>query len=139
MTKHKVVNANNPWWTDQLKTLRKQVTALYQKYIFDPIQGNEHKYKKTLRTYKRLCEKERTKNWRLTQECVKTEEEMAQHTKILLNDSQPQVGTLERPDGSFTAVGEETFKELIQTHYPCLLYTSPSPRDKRQSRMPSSA
>ena len=23
--------------------------------------------------------------------------------------------------------------------YPCLLYTSPSPRDKRQSRMPSSA
>ena len=25
------------------------------------------------------------------------------------------------------------------THYTCLLYTSPSPRDKRQSRMPSSA
>ena len=25
------------------------------------------------------------------------------------------------------------------TFYPCLLYTSPSPRDKRQSRMPSSA
>ena len=24
-------------------------------------------------------------------------------------------------------------------HHPCLLYTSPSPRDKRQSRMPSSA
>ena len=26
-----------------------------------------------------------------------------------------------------------------QPHVPCLLYTSPSPRDKRQSRMPSSA
>ena len=25
------------------------------------------------------------------------------------------------------------------TFYSCLLYTSPSPRDKRQSRMPSSA
>ena len=25
------------------------------------------------------------------------------------------------------------------TYHPCLLYTSPSPRDKRQSRMPSSA
>ena len=25
------------------------------------------------------------------------------------------------------------------TAYSCLLYTSPSPRDKRQSRMPSSA
>ena len=28
---------------------------------------------------------------------------------------------------------------LIFTDYICLLYTSPSPRDKRQSRMPSSA
>ena len=28
--------------------------------------------------------------------------------------------------------------EIAQTNY-CLLYTSPSPRDKRQSRMPSSA
>ena len=27
----------------------------------------------------------------------------------------------------------------IQDVYTCLLYTSPSPRDKRQSRMPSSA
>ena len=27
----------------------------------------------------------------------------------------------------------------LQHYYHCLLYTSPSPRDKRQSRMPSSA
>ena len=34
-----------------------------------------------------------------------------------------------------------THPHLIQlmTRYTCLLYTSPSPRDKRQSRMPSSA
>ena len=34
-------------------------------------------------------------------------------------------------------------KQLVVNHYElyesCLLYTSPSPRDKRQSRMPSSA
>ena len=29
--------------------------------------------------------------------------------------------------------------KVSDTHYACLLYTSPSPRDKRQSRMPSSA
>ena len=28
---------------------------------------------------------------------------------------------------------------ILQALYTCLLYTSPSPRDKRQSRMPSSA
>ena len=40
------------------------------------------------------------------------------------------------------AVGiTETFFIAIKTnqHKDCLLYTSPSPRDKRQSRMPSSA
>ena len=31
------------------------------------------------------------------------------------------------------------FPFLIDISYICLLYTSPSPRDKRQSRMPSSA
>ena len=30
-------------------------------------------------------------------------------------------------------------KEHLDRLYNCLLYTSPSPRDKRQSRMPSSA
>ena len=31
------------------------------------------------------------------------------------------------------------FTELGATVYPCLLYTSPSPRDRQKSRMPSSA
>ena len=31
------------------------------------------------------------------------------------------------------------FTSRIEEHRDCLLYTSPSPRDKRQSRMPSSA
>ena len=34
--------------------------------------------------------------------------------------------------------GKMTFMEQ-RKRYSCLLYTSPSPRDKRQSRMPSSA
>ena len=34
------------------------------------------------------------------------------------------------------SVGTANHGELVD---PCLLYTSPSPRDKRQSRMPSSA
>ena len=32
-----------------------------------------------------------------------------------------------------------TAKAVLDRHWACLLYTSPSPRDKRQSRMPSSA
>ena len=36
-----------------------------------------------------------------------------------------------------TRMDEETLKE--EGYYACLLYTSPSPRDMRRSRMPSSA
>ena len=35
--------------------------------------------------------------------------------------------------------GKLTARERIDLLCDCLLYTSPSPRDKRQSRMPSSA
>ena len=35
--------------------------------------------------------------------------------------------------------GSVTFLDADVTHMPCLLYTSPSPRDRTRSRMPSSA
>ena len=35
--------------------------------------------------------------------------------------------------------GDKPKQYLTVKDKPCLLYTSPSPRDKRQSRMPSSA
>ena len=44
-----------------------------------------------------------------------------------LADAGARVIKVERPEGDFAR------------GYDCLLYTSPSPRDKRQSRMPSSA
>ena len=36
-------------------------------------------------------------------------------------------------------MGIDCYQLKIDNGYFCLLYTSPSPRDKRQSRMPSSA
>ena len=46
-------------------------------------------------------------------------------------------------NSSYTMIedGKKIFMEVsrIPHHSICLLYTSPSPRDKRQSRMPSSA
>ena len=33
----------------------------------------------------------------------------------------------------------ENFEETCLSYYSCLLYTSPSPRDRQKSRMPSSA
>ena len=43
------------------------------------------------------------------------------------------------PYGQLTLMAHHTKKIQLGTGVTCLLYTSPSPRDKRQSRMPSSA
>ena len=42
-------------------------------------------------------------------------------------------------DNAATTQKPRRVLEAIDRFYTCLLYTSPSPRDKRQSRMPSSA
>ena len=42
-------------------------------------------------------------------------------------------------DNEYTVLVDNTASRENVTRYACLLYTSPSPRDKRQSRMPSSA
>ena len=47
-----------------------------------------------------------------------------------------QVGYNEQYGGILNIIG---FVQSFALLFTCLLYTSPSPRDKRQSRMPSSA
>ena len=41
--------------------------------------------------------------------------------------------------GEKVTAGSILIRQRGTSFLPCLLYTSPSPRDKRQSRMPSSA
>ena len=51
-----------------------------------------------------------------------------------------QITDVLKARGEVRLVGFGTFKTSIRkASQGCLLYTSPSPRDKRQSRMPSSA
>ena len=55
-----------------------------------------------------------------------TLEQMIKHAKSVVGASNKSCVIVDMPFG--------TYEESV-----CLLYTSPSPRDKRQSRMPSSA
>ena len=60
------------------------------------------------------------------------------------NDAQIEQGMRKIADRGATMIVGMGFAQAdavaaVSADYPCLLYTSPSPRDKRQSRMPSSA
>ena len=58
---------------------------------------------------------------------------------IVTGDYQPEQNVVLDGDRLIsTAIGFSEIKDDLVT-VTCLLYTSPSPRDKRQSRMPSSA
>ena len=42
-------------------------------------------------------------------------------------------------DGDFKVGGDDVVAVVVKLDVDCLLYTSPSPRDRQKSRMPSSA
>ena len=74
------------------------------------------------------------------------------YTFVLINDLEPDTwslpgGLVAVSRGMFSLLRNEAELIMLLAHelqyanliYDCLLYTSPSPRDKRQYRMPSSA
>ena len=69
----------------------------------------------------------------------------AQHEQLLIIDFGSQVTKLiarrVRESGVYSEVHpfNRVDKALLEAYNPCLLYTSPSPRDGLLSRMPSSA
>ena len=61
-------------------------------------------------------------------------DKLLEQGRITLNGRVPELGTKVQP-GDVVAVDGQTVGQPT----PCLLYTSPSPRDLSTSRMPSSA
>ena len=51
----------------------------------------------------------------------------------------PLEGAGDKVHVAAVSVPKEEHELVPETVYPCLLYTSPSPRDRQKSRMPSSA
>ena len=60
-------------------------------------------------------------------------------SKIALSFSVPLVGSSLQLDGDKTVLNAYGMEDVAGIYGACLLYTSPSPRDQRGSRMPSSA
>ena len=113
-----LVNKNNPWWTPQISDLRKEVTALYRRYINNKTERLYVNYKKVFRKYKNLCNKAKTKHRRRTNEIIPDESQMAKHIKTLSEQLCPQIGSIIKPDGSTSLIGKETHDIIMSTHFP---------------------
>ena len=111
----KIINKNNPWWTDQLSQMRKELYALYDKSKANS--DNLELYKLKLKTYRRKCSKESQKEARRKQEMIENEQEMAKHMNMMAESSSPKLSTLTQ-NGRNTDPGKETGKALLEAHYP---------------------
>ena len=60
-------------------------------------------------------------------------------TKVSITQVKSTISQTSRQKKTITALGLGKINKTVEKLMTCLLYTSPSPRDKRQSRMPSSA
>ena len=113
------VNKNNPWFTPQLKQLRKEVGAAYLRKMTNNAEHLINEYKDRLKRYKRLIIKTKKAHHAKYVDSIKNEEEMSLYVKGLLKQKTvAKPSTLKRPDGSYTKSPEEALLELASTHFP---------------------
>ena len=101
-----------------MSDMRKEVTALYRKYMTSTHDRVHTNYKKVLRKYKNLCNKAKTRNRRHTNETIPDESKMAKHIKSLSEQLCPQIGSVIKPDGSNSLIGRGTHDIIMNTHFP---------------------
>ena len=68
-----------------------------------------------------------------------SEEEQIYSIALTMVPGIGHIGAKRLVEGMKSATDVFRFRKELAQRLSCLLYTSPSPRDKRQSRMPSSA
>ena len=64
---------------------------------------------------------------------------IAQEVYVLVDEVERQNKPITRRQAIYKFMEGDRFKNLLNSPNTCLLYTSPSPRDRQKSRMPSSA
>ena len=63
-SKAKVVDRNNPWWTEQFNIDRRCLNKAYKAMTKHPTEANTNRYKRKHAKYKKKCNKARLWSWR---------------------------------------------------------------------------
>jgi ribonuclease HI len=117
-TKASKVVLSNPWFTKGLSVKRKEVFALWDKYIANKTPANWDRYKTKRKNYKKHCDKVKRKYRNNYKEKLADTKSMANFVQSISKPITPNIGTVKRPDGSYTLPGKETLHALADIHFP---------------------
>jgi ribonuclease HI len=125
LTQPTTVVLSNPWFTKGLYAKRKEVFALWDKFVANKSQVNWDRYKAKLKNYKKHCDKVKRKYRNTYKEKLGDIKSMANFVDSISKPTTPHIGTVQRPDGSYTLPGTETLRALADIHFPT---HGPTPR-----------
>ena len=106
----------NPWWNNDLTSLRKETRRLERKAKRKDTETDWDTFRESRKTLKKEIRKAVRQSWRVL--CEETEglPPLARLYKILKWDSNSQIGSIEKSDGSFTNSPEETLQYMFDIH-----------------------
>ena len=109
-------NKPNPWWNENLKSLRRETRRVERKAKRSNQGADWDLFKESRKAFKSEIRKSKRQSWR--ELCDQTEglSPLARLYKILKWDSNSQLGSIEKPDGSFTNSPEETLQCMLDIH-----------------------
>ena len=114
---HLEVNTHpNPWWNNNLSTLRQETKRLERKAKRSNNETDWDAFKESQKELKHHNRKSVRSSWRDLCEETDGLSPMVRLYKILKWDSNSQLGSIEKSDGSFTNSPEETLQYMLETH-----------------------
>lgn len=106
------------WWDKELERKRHKLRHLFNRAKNTRKDEDWDKFKEAQYTYKKTLRRKDNKSWRNF--CTNIESESAANRirKIISKDKNCALGTIKKPDGTYTCSNTETIQTLLQTHFP---------------------
>lgn len=113
--KEKRDHRGTPWWSGSLDKMRKGVRILFNRAKST---GHWDEYRKALTEYNKRIRKAKRESWRRFCQSISDIPASVRIHKILARDSNREIGSVKRPDGSYTNSIRQTLELLVQNHFP---------------------
>lgn len=110
--------AAQTWWGPELERLRAKVRRHLNRAMNTGDDDDWDRYRDCKRKYKKRIRFRSSGGWRKFSTGIKSQHQANRVRKVLSNQPRQLLGTLRKPDGTFTGSPEEAERLLLETHFP---------------------